>query len=113
MASILDLPPELILLIMLYLKCPTTSSHWTRTRPVPAIDEGYLCPCSEEGYRSVGELLIYGWQEDSRNVVRFGTSHPYIMDCIDQSRYCEIVDACVTDRGVLPSLTTTIPSAVR
>jgi hypothetical protein len=109
MASILDLPPELILWIMLYIGQPNKSFR-PRAMPSPANGQGYLCPCSEEGYLHIGDLLLYG---DSGDIVRYGTSHPYIMDCIDQSRCFEIVDAHVTEQGVVPPLAPTISSAVR
>lgn len=50
--------------------------------------------------------------EAARNVGRFGTSHPYLMDCVRRSRCFEVVGVLVTRDGVImpPPLRPRIPS---
>jgi hypothetical protein len=119
MASLLDIPPEIIDIIIMHLQGPeeplTAPRYRARTRPRMASGAEQLCPCYD-GEDMMKQLLTYSGQnfgKEGRDVVRFGTSHPYITNCIEQSGHCAVVDALVTRFGVVPPITMTIPSAVR
>jgi hypothetical protein len=96
MASILDLPPELIITILLHLAVP----HITRSQgPSEARTRKLICPCADDF--TVKEQLLTCAGDNSylnaadirRDVVRFGISHPYLMDCVIESGNCEMIDA--------------------
>jgi hypothetical protein len=119
MASLLDIPPEIIDMIIMHLRGPeeplTAPRYRARTRSRMASGAEQLCPCSN-GDNMMKQLLTYSGQnfgKEGRDVVRFGTSHPYITNCIQQSGSCAVVDALVSYHGVVPPITMTIPSAVR
>lgn len=123
MASLLDLPPELINLIILYLserdKPPVPERNaLTIRRPVMANGHLMICPCGHhEGIMK--QLLTSAAgkrdEDERRDIVRFGAAHPYIMDCIVQLGRCEMVDVLVSRDGVVPCrlLPTTTPFGVR
>jgi hypothetical protein len=122
MISILDLPPELIDMIFSHFQGP--EEQGPEISPVPGLrgrkrarigSAEVVCSCINND-RMMGQLLScagHDLEEHGRDVVRFARSHSYIMDCVLQSGRCEMVDAWATHHGVIPSLTTTIPSAVR
>jgi hypothetical protein len=117
MASFLDLPPELVIMILSYLGY--SPEHPGPKRPCAADGNPQLCPCMDS--EKIMEQLLTcasgrrAWEakDMQRDVVRFGISHPYLMDCIDQSGYCEMVDAWAPDSGLVWPNTLTIPLAVR
>jgi hypothetical protein len=122
MPSILDFPPELILTILHHLRGPNEPSRLSqsiRKRPQVADGAARSCPCSDSEKVIEQFLTIagrYSGQYDAdrrRDAVTFGITHPYFMDCIDESGLCEMVDAWATESGLLWPHTTTIPSAVR
>jgi hypothetical protein len=124
MPSLLDLPPELINLIILHLQGPDKPSDpgipVVRERPTMLGGVPLLCSCYD-GENMVDQL----WTQDGpesrgvqRSVIRFGTAHPYIADCIADSRRCEMVDVWVTANRpsgliVMPSIGASLPSTVR
>lgn len=119
MATILDLPPELINLIISNLKGPNElhkSGHRLNIfqGPQPSMFQA-LCPWSDQ--KTSGNQLLTSVGQDfgmaGRDVVRLWSVHPYIRECIEHSGCCEMVDASATHHGVIPSDTTTIPSLVR
>jgi hypothetical protein len=123
MASLLDLPPELIHLIIMHLQGPERSAlPGTRIRNRPRVATGtqLVCPCYDAENIMKQLLTRAGTDpgEEGENVVRFGTSHSFIEDCVIESRICEMVDVmAVVIRGkglmALPPSRTVIPSAVR
>jgi hypothetical protein len=124
MAFLLDLPPELINLIIMHLQDTDEPSDpeipVVRERPFMMGGVPLLCSCYDEE-NMVDQL----WTQDGpesrkvqRNVIRFGTAHPYIADCIAKSRRCEMVDVWVTANRpsgliVMPSIRAALPSTVR
>jgi hypothetical protein len=124
MTSILDLPPELIIVILGHLGEPDKPSIPSAGVPVEYCLRGMngvqrLCPCSDKD-KIVDQLLTTAGRyfgkaarRMQRDVVQFGTSHPYFMNCIDQSGYCEMVDASASDSGIVLRNTMSIPFAVR
>jgi hypothetical protein len=122
MASLLDLPPELINLIIMHLQGPDKPAPpGTRVRNRPRVTTGsqLLCPCYDSEV-IMQQLLTHAGKGAGveGDVVRLGTSHPYIQDCIIESRSCEMIDvrAIVGEKTglmALPPSRTVIPSAVR
>jgi hypothetical protein len=116
MASILDLPPEIIDLIIPNLRTSVGEQQQYR-RVLLANGSQLLCSCCDD--ERVSEQFFghngphsFG---DARNLVRFEKTHPYIMKCVAQSRYCDIVTAWATGQGValLSCSGPTSPSSVR
>jgi hypothetical protein len=120
MSSLLDLPPEIILIIISHLQGPdkpSKSGLQVRKRPRTANGGQLLCPCCDDE-NIMGQILTHaGKEEDGEksDVMQLGKAHPYLMECIVQSRCCEMVDALLTSAGVIapPLVKTPITSAVR
>jgi hypothetical protein len=118
LASYLGVPPELMDLIVPYLRSlarpsAVMQSRWARRDRL--ISSQTLCGCFDDKMTK-GQLLARAGQNlgvGGRDIVRFGTMHPYVEDCIKLFRCCEMVDAWNTSMGVVPAATTTIPFAVR
>lgn len=118
-SSMRNLSPELAELVMPYLQGVVGSStammRNRRTMRDRLLSPRELCRCYHDKYTKT-QLLARDRQYlgvGGRDIVRFGTVHPYIEDCIKLFRCCEMVDAWSTSMGVVPGATTTIPSAVR
>jgi hypothetical protein len=122
MASILDLPPELILAILSYLgkhDQPSWQDPSVDKRPRLASAEAMDCPCFGDTSKTEQLLTCAGRhfndqaEKVQRDVVRFGTSHPYFMGCLTESGLCQVVDAWSFNSGLVWPSTPTIPFAVR
>lgn len=111
MASVMDLPPELVNLIVLHLVDLNTPLLPNRH----AKEEPSLCPCYDDTTVKGHFPRHVGPDRDAEegDVARFGSAHPHIKKCIEQSGYHGMVELWATSRGVFPSVTTTIPSIIR
>lgn len=118
MTSLLDLPPELVNLILWYLQRPgepPVSGQGVRKRPALANGGQIVCPCIDDE-RVMRQLLTCvgkNARAEERDIVRFGLSHPYIEECIELSRCCEMVDAYTNNNGVIRPFVAIIPSIVQ
>lgn len=111
MITILDLPPEIIQLIVLLIEdldaAPVSLSR-------PKINRR-LCPCADD--ETSDKEPFPESKRDHRapeqDLFRFATSHPYFRDCIVTSGRCATLNLWMTADGIVSSRREVVSAAVR
>jgi hypothetical protein len=116
MTALLDLPPELINVVV---------GHLAPSSAVPlneAFDSSQSCPCIPQEdpnrqlvlYNAELEHLRKGYETD---VLRLGMAHPYIAQCISHGGWRGVVDAMWLKRrkdlGVIPCVPEELRGVIR
>lgn len=111
MTTILDLPPEIIQLIVLLIEDLDTAPVF-RSRPDT---KRRLCRCADD--ETPEQEPSPETERDHRvpeqDLVRFATSHPYFRDCIIASGQCATLSLWRTADGMVSSRREVVPAAVR